>query len=177
MIVQSELFYAHPCKQISHIKYFKEQGVELTVADNKNELIKIQTHWPNAKILIRLKTIDSQSLIPLSSKFGVNERVAIEMFEMARTLNLNIIGCTFHVGTGCYNTNTFIHILEFARRMFDIAKNPRYDLKFTVLDIGGGFPGENEPGKPKFTEMAKIINQALDKLFPDNEGTVLVCVC
>ena len=172
----NRIVYTHRCKQIFHMTYFKDRGVELTVADNKHELIKIKAHWPNAKILIRLKTNDSHSAIAFSTKFGVNEKVALEIFESAKALNLNLIGCTFHVGTGCYNKNAFTHSLEFARRLFDIAKSPKYDVKFRVLDIGGGFPGVDEEDRPTFSEMAELINQTLNKLFSESEGAILVCV-
>jgi ornithine decarboxylase len=150
--------------------------VLLTVVDNKHELIKIHTYWPDVKLLIRLKTEDSHSLIGFSTKFGANERVAIQLFESAKALNLNLIGYTFHVGTGCYNINAFTHSLVLARRLYDIAKSSKYDFKFTMLDIGGGFPGVDEQGKPTFSEMAEQINQTLDTFFSENEVTFFVCM-
>ncbi|CAF3844813.1 unnamed protein product [Rotaria sp. Silwood1] len=59
------IIYSHPCKQISHMIYFKDRGVQLTVADNDNELVKIKHYWPNVKILIRLK----------ATHVGINEIV------------------------------------------------------------------------------------------------------
>jgi len=159
------IIYAHPCKPISHIKYFKDRGVLLTVVDYKHELIKIHSYRPDVKVLIRLKTEDSHSLIAFSTKFGANERVAIQLVESAKALNLNLIGCTFHVGTGCYNINAFTHSLVLVRRLYDIAKSPKYDLKFTMLDIDVGFPGADEQHKPTFSQMAEEINQTLDTLF------------
>jgi ornithine decarboxylase len=168
------IIYSHPCKQISHIKYFRDRGVQLTVADNENELIKIKDYWPNAKILIRLKVDDSRSLIPFSSKFGANKCIAIRLLELAKKLSLEVIGCAFHVGTGCYDKIAFEHSLEFARSLFDIAEKSNYGFKFTVLDIGGGFPGVDEEGKPIFSEIAETINQTLHKLFPESEGIFLI---
>ncbi|CAF2151956.1 unnamed protein product [Rotaria magnacalcarata] len=168
------IVYSHPCKQISHIIDFKERGVKLTVVDNDNELIKIKNYWPNAKILIRLKVDDSQSVVGFSSKFGANERMAIRLLELAKKLSLEVIGCAFHVGTGCYDKAAFKNSLELARRLFDIAKKPHYRFKFTVLDIGGGFPGVDEEGKPVFSEMAKTINQTLYELFPENEDIEVI---
>lgn len=165
-----KIIYAHPCKQISHLIDFKNRNVHLTVADNISELVKIKEYWPNAKVLLRLKTNDSQSLIAFSSKFGANERMAVRLLDAAKKLRLQVVGCAFHVGTGCYNHTAFRHSLEFARRVFDIAKTPEYGFQFTVLDIGGGFPGIDEEGKPTFAQMTKSINETLDKLFPEHEG-------
>jgi len=44
------IIFAHPCKTISHIKYFREQGVQMTVVDNEDELRKLKEHWPEAKV-------------------------------------------------------------------------------------------------------------------------------
>lgn len=169
------IIYAHPCKQISHVIDFKNQNVHLTVADNISELVKIKEHWPDAQVLLRLKTNDSQSLIAFSTKFGANERMAVRLLDAAKKLRLQVVGCAFHVGTGCYDHTAFRHSLECARRVFDIAKKAEYGFKFTVLDIGGGFPGIDEEGKPTFAQMTKSINETLDELFPAHEGSHFTC--
>lgn len=46
----SRVIYAHPCKQISHIHRFRNAGVKLTVVDNKDEMVKLSVHWPEAKV-------------------------------------------------------------------------------------------------------------------------------
>ncbi|UJR17655.1 hypothetical protein I4U23_004551 [Adineta vaga] len=168
------IIYSHPCKPISHINYFKDQNVQLTVADNIHELIKIKEYWPNVKVLVRLKTNDSSSLIPLSTKFGVNKRVAICMLASAAKLKVNVVGCAFHVGTGCYDETAFKHALEFAKWFFDIADKSEHVLPFKFLDIGGGFPGVDEEGKPSFSKLARTINQTLDELFPESTGIQII---
>ena len=37
--------------------YYQNRGVELTVADNESELIKMKEHWPNVKILIHFNIL------------------------------------------------------------------------------------------------------------------------
>lgn len=44
------IIYAHPCKPISHIKQFRDAGVQLTVVDNEDELTKLKAHWPEARV-------------------------------------------------------------------------------------------------------------------------------
>jgi ornithine decarboxylase len=46
----SRVIYAHPCKPVSHIRRFKDAGVQLTVVDNKDELRKLKFYWPEAKV-------------------------------------------------------------------------------------------------------------------------------
>lgn len=166
------IIYSHPCKQISHITYFKRQNVQLTVADNENELIKIKDYWPNAKILIRLKVDDTQSMIAFSSKFGANEPVVIQMLELAKKLRLEVVGYAFHVGSGCYDKAAFEQSLEFAKHMFDIAKTSDYKFKMTVLDIGGGFPGVDVEDKLTFSQISNAINSKVNELFPESESKI-----
>ena len=45
----NRIIYANPCKQISHIKYAAQKGVELMTFDNKSELEKVKIHYPTAK--------------------------------------------------------------------------------------------------------------------------------
>ena len=174
----TRIIYAHPCKPISHIQYFRDRNVQLTVADNESELIKLKTYWPNVKILLRLKINDSKSLIPLSTKFGVSENMIIPLFQIAKRLNLNLIGCSFHVGTGCYDVNAFKHALIFAKQTFDISNQLEFNFNFKILNIGGGFPGIDEDGKPSFAQTSKAIIQSLNQLFPSNQSNYFItAVC
>ena len=47
---------------------------------------------------------------------------------------------SFHVGSGCEDAFTYSKALHDARNLFDYAKSVGYN--FTLLDIGGGFPGD-----------------------------------
>jgi ornithine decarboxylase len=93
------IIYSRSCKPISDIKYFKDRNVELTVVDNGDEMLKLKNVWPNAKIFIRLIVNDSESLIPLPTKFDVNDRITIRLFQLAKTLNFKVTGCAFYIGT------------------------------------------------------------------------------
>jgi ornithine decarboxylase len=44
------IIFAHPCKSVSHIRKFREAGVQMTVVDNEDELRKLKEHWPEAKV-------------------------------------------------------------------------------------------------------------------------------
>lgn len=46
----TRIIYAHPCKPISHIRQFRQAGVQMTVVDNEDELNKLHKHWPEAKV-------------------------------------------------------------------------------------------------------------------------------
>lgn len=63
-----------------------------------------------------------------------------------------MIGIAVHVGSDCSDPPTFANAIAVARQLFDVGKKVGYD--FTLLDIGGGFPGAKE------TNMAEARNQS-----------------
>lgn len=73
-------------------------------------------------------------------KFGVEVDDAFELLEAAYALGLNVIGVSFHVGSGCSDAPVFRRAIKAAKRIFNEAKGIGFD-DFTLLDIGGGFPG------------------------------------
>ena len=50
-----------------------------------------------------------------------------------------------------------------ARKAFDIGASLGYH--FTLLDIGGGFPGNNPEGL-QFKDIAAVLGPCIDRLFP-----------
>lgn len=44
-----KIVFAQTAKQISHIKFAKQVGVELMTFDNDEELIKVAKHYPDAQ--------------------------------------------------------------------------------------------------------------------------------
>ncbi|CAF0920353.1 unnamed protein product [Rotaria sordida] len=169
----TRIIFAHPCKSISHIRQFRQVGVQMTVVDNEDELKKLKEHWPDAKVLLRLKPDDRHSLSPFSMKFGANECECITLLRLARKLNINLVGCSFHVGSQCLDPKVYTETLKQARRIFDIAQQDEFGFNFKILDIGGGFSGYDWD-KPSFPEVAKIINNTLDKLFPKLEDITII---
>lgn len=53
-----------------------------------------------------------------------------------------MIGISFHVGSGCMDPPVYAKAIKMARKLFDFAENFGYHFK--LLDIGGGFPGDND---------------------------------
>ena len=91
------------------------------------------------QLLIRIKVDDKNSVCKFSKKFGVEQNEVEDLLKYAKNLNLNVTGVCFHVGSGCYDATQYYRALEQSREVFNIAKKVGY--KFSMLDIGGGFPG------------------------------------
>ncbi|XP_013383998.1 ornithine decarboxylase-like [Lingula anatina] len=47
-------------------------------------------------------------------------------------------------------------------------------FNFNFLDVGGGFPGYETEGKQSLSDIAKAINNSLEKYFPDEENVEVI---
>jgi len=164
-ISSSRIIYANPTKMKSHITYAKSCGVDLMTFDNTYELEKIAECYPEARLVLRIITDDSQSVCKFSSKFGAPLDMVESILCKARELQLNVVGVSFHVGSGCMSVASFIAAIRSAHKVFKQAEE--FGFTFTILDIGGGFPGTNTDGIC-FSEIANTIRPVLDSLFPYN---------
>jgi diaminopimelate decarboxylase len=133
--------------------------------DCECELYKVKLYHPYAKLVLRIKTDDSTSVLKFSSKFGCTLEEAKLLIEMAKSLELDVVGVSFHVGGKCSEGNAFTRAIKDAKTVFEIGQSNGMDMN--VLDIGGGFPGSEGECSVSFEEMAKSINDALDQYFND----------
>jgi len=154
-------------KDPQYIKFARSQNVDIMTFDNEVELYKIKLYHPYAKLVIRIKTDDSNSTLKFSSKFGCSLEEAKSFLEKAKSLELNVIGVSFHVGSKCNDTNTWTNTLRDAREVFAMGTNLGMNMHF--LDIGGGFPGTKQDSLVSFESMAKAINEGIDTHFSDVE--------
>ena len=161
----SDIIYANPCKQRNHIKYAATRGVDRMTFDNEDELYKIKSVNPDAQLILRILTDDSKSRCRFGVKFGASIQIVPRLLQVARDLHLNIIGVSFHVGSGCFDAQAFVDAVNLARKTFDIAES--FGFNFKLLDIGGGFPG-NKPEGLQFSEIARAVGPVIDELFDDS---------
>jgi len=175
----SDLVFANPCKLNSHIEFAAAKGVQKMTFDNVNELRKVKKLHPTAQLILRISTDDSDSAFQFSQKFGAPNSDWLELVVTCRELNLNLVGVSFHVGSGCRDAKQYFNSIRDSRQLFDLAKEYGYELD--LVDIGGGFPGfpdehaaaEVSKQQPSFIELAAEINAGLDKFFGDLNVTVI----
>ncbi|KAJ3290194.1 hypothetical protein HK104_006947 [Borealophlyctis nickersoniae] len=158
----SKIIYANPCKQASHIRYAAAAGVTMMTFDNADELRKIKSVHPNPQMILRIRTDDSRSLCKLGTKFGASIDAVPELLRIARELEMDVIGISFHVGSGCFDARAFGEAVVLARKAFDLGTAQGFH--FTLLDVGGGFPGNGSEGVT-FHEIAAILGPAIDEHF------------
>ena len=156
----NNIVYSHPIKSNKDIRFANEVNVNLTVVDTIDELEKIKQFHPNTNILIRLKVPNIGSIIDLNSKFGVTVELLEPLLDKAKSLQLNIIGISYHVGSGCNSTEGYTKAVELASFAFQKVKAKGYDCY--LLNIGGGYPGnDNET----FNRIAVDIQKSLQLHF------------
>jgi len=160
------IIYANPTKMKNQIKYASSAGVEMMTFDNADELHKIHECHPNGKVILRIITDDSQSACKFSTKFGAPLSHCRQLVSLAKQLELDLIGVSFHVGSGCMSVQSFVDAIKSAHSVFQTAEE--FGYKLTVLDLGGGWPGHNA-GKISFPDIAAAIRPVLDEYFPDTE--------
>ncbi|CAG8627553.1 279_t:CDS:2 [Ambispora leptoticha] len=162
----SRIIYANPCKQASFIRYAADKNVKMMTFDNAEELHKIKRYFPQAQLVLRILADDSKSLCQLGLKFGASLDSTAGLLRTAQELGLNMIGVSFHVGSGCFDENAFADAVYRAKCVFDQASELGFNLQ--LLDVGGGFSHERFGDGITFEKIAAVLGPAIDKYFPPN---------
>jgi ornithine decarboxylase len=88
----TRIIYANPCKQASFVRYAAQQNVAKMTFDNAEELYKIKKHYPDAELVLRILTDDSNSTCQLGLKFGAPLDTVPHLLKTAKQLELNVVG-------------------------------------------------------------------------------------
>ncbi|ELU40346.1 ornithine decarboxylase [Rhizoctonia solani AG-1 IA] len=158
----SRIIFANPCKATSFVRHAAKSGVDMMTFDNQDELFKIARAHPKAKLVVRILTDDSKSLCRLGLKFGAPLVTVPGLLAKAKELGLDVIGVSFHVGSGCFDSNAFADAVMRARAVFEMGAEVGY--RFSLLDVGGGFEDGN------FESTAQVLRDALVRYFPDRSN-------
>lgn len=158
----SRIIFANPCKMPSHIRYAKKNNVDLMTFDCQEELYKIKLDYPSARLLLRLAVDDSKSVWSFNCKFGCAMGGVHDLLKISKELELEIVGFSFHVGSGCYSAESYYDAIGKCRIATDIAKKLGIEIK--MIDIGGGFPGADF-FSTTFADVATSIDRAIHDFF------------
>lgn len=157
----SRIIFANPCKMSSQIRYARANDVDLMTFDCEEELYKIKLYHPYANLILRLAVDDSKSKCQFNKKFGCKLEQVDELLKIAKTLKLEVVGFSFHVGSGCTSADNFYDAIKTCREATDIAN--QMDISISMIDIGGGFPGLDR--NIKFEDIATSINKGIHDFF------------
>ncbi|OXU29989.1 hypothetical protein TSAR_001106 [Trichomalopsis sarcophagae] len=165
----SRIIFANPAKPASHIRHAAAVGVDLMTVDNESELHKIKKLFPTAKVVLRIRCDSEVAQCQLGMKFGCDPTFeAPSLLRLARLLDIDVVGISFHVGSGCQDPPVFNRAICHAKNLFDLAVD--IGFKPYLLDLGGGYPGNKGSSIEK---IADVINHALDEYFPTDDVHII----
>jgi len=131
--------FSHPIKTEDDIIHARENNVKYIVCVSLCELEKVNLLYPHAKIIWRIKSVETYSLIKFNTKFGSTIDETLDIL----TKNYNIIGISFHVGSKCSNMIAFKETLALIYN-YIYPQFKKYNKSFELIDIGGGFNNEHD---------------------------------
>jgi ornithine decarboxylase len=145
------ILYANPCKRVQDIAFAKENGIMRTTFDSVCELKKMAASFPECQLLLRIRADDPSARCNLGVKYGAEEYDWDVLLFTARTLGLDVIGVSFHVGSFASSPKVFDEAVRTAERAVDLAREHGFDPR--IIDIGGGFSSVS--GLPKTISVPK----------------------
>ncbi|KAG7363508.1 ornithine decarboxylase [Nitzschia inconspicua] len=111
---------------------------------------------PKLQLIFRIWVPDGHSQVPLGEKFGMALEDIPTIVQACHDLDVlsNIVGVSFHCGSGCESIETYQTALQMAQQAINMIDNlcnqhlpsPSPPHKCWLLDMGGGFPGFDGKG-------------------------------
>ena len=96
-----DIIYANPCKSRLGLLEAVCKGVRMVTFDNEMEIGKCAAISKSIQLVLRIITDDRGSQCRLSSKFGAPRNKWRPLLAAAKEYGLQVIGVSFHVGSGC----------------------------------------------------------------------------
>ena len=165
-IAGNRIFFSNPIKQQSHIQFAINHGINLFVYDSECEVDKMAqaAQGQQLEVYVRMTVPHEGALWPLTHKFGVESRRAVELMRYARQRGLKPVGLAFHVGSQCTRPDTWGDALESIAPAWKMAREQGFDLDF--IDIGGGFPARYTGPIPGPMDVAAVVKPMLERCVP-----------
>ena len=152
--------YANPCKPQRDLETAQKLGSPTTVVDSFEEIEKLEDSKWQGSTLIRLLVEDKNSLMPFSRKFGIHPSKVKSLSEFAKKRGIDVMGVSFHVGSGCRDKTQYEKALQSAHTA--IAEIRSQGFQPNLIDIGGGFT--MEPGSVLFRDYASVCRSTISSL-------------
>jgi ornithine decarboxylase len=160
----ADVLYSNTVKPASHVREAAEAGLWRFAFDSEGELHKIARHAPGSAVYVRVRVDDSSSVFPLSRKFGAEFHEARALLQMAQRMGLHPYGLTFHVGSQCTSTSSYVQAIASSGRLMRQLR--RDGIELAMLNIGGGFPARYCDLVPSIQQVGAAITGALEQYLP-----------
>ncbi len=159
-----DVLYSNTVKPAEHIRQSAAAGLWRFAFDSEGELHKIASQAPGAAVFVRVRVDDTNSVFPLSRKFGAEFHDARALMHVARDLGLRPYGINFHVGSQCTTAASYVHAIGAAGRLMGQLAGD--GMRMEMLDIGGGFPARYGDLVPTIDQIGRVVTAALDQHLP-----------
>ena len=97
--------------------------------------------------------------------------IIVEVSGCACAVNHPLPRTSFHIGSGSEDPKAYTRAIEMAHTVFQYGESIGYN--FTLLDIGGGFPGGSNSNH-LFTKMSNAINTSVLEHFSDKKNLKVI---
>jgi ornithine decarboxylase len=132
---------SNPVKTEASLRAAWKAGVQFFAFDSYAEVEKLSRFAPGSKVYVRLVVSNEGSQWPLT-------RV------------------TFHVGSQCTSSETWVKAIEKARVVWELAEDR--GIRLRMLNVGGGFPIKYNEDSISITEAAARVRDTINGLFPED---------
>jgi len=191
--------YANPQRARDDLEKSIQLGIGAMTFDGIEELHKIRDSYDKyvqelidgseemndmplpPQMILRIVVPDGHSSVPLGEKFGAAPSRVEMLTEEAMKLDLDVIGVSFHCGSGCHDAEAYGTAIRIAKDSIDIINgvlrrwnelDGKERKECTLLDIGGGYPGIDGVGGDK--ERFTAVHNDLTACVPEEEGVETV---
>lgn len=165
-ISPDRILFANPCKRQRDIIAAYQKGVCTTTFDTETELEKIAKVCPQMQCVLRIYAKDPDARCQFAHKFGCPSEKWDSILRIAQTHQLQIMGISFHVGSGAKSSHPYALAIQQARAFYDLAQT--YGQRITLLDIGGGFTSHT------LEDIPETIQEAIQTYFPPSLGCTFI---
>nr|WP_082510279.1 type III PLP-dependent enzyme [Leifsonia sp. Leaf325] len=152
--------HTHPIRSRADIADAYCSGIRRFVVDNPGELWKLAVLPRDIDVLVRLSFPNSAAGCDLSTKFGATEVQAAALVEQAIGLGVSVAGFSFHVGSQTTTVAPFERAIRRTTRLMSELE-VRTGSRFSVLDLGGGFPIGYDEAVPDLAVLGAGIRTAI----------------
>jgi ornithine decarboxylase len=155
--------FGNTIKKLSAIRRAHQLGVTMFAFDSREELEKLASHAPGARVYCRVLVENKGADWPLSRKFGTTIENARELMIRAGDLGLDPYGLSFHVGSQQTTTRAYeIAIGRVAMLFTDLTEA---GINLRMMNLGGGFPTRYRDDVPDIDQFSYAIMNAMTDHF------------
>lgn len=162
-VAAERILSSNPVKRPDFIQAAAAAGVKRFAFDSELEVQKLARWAPGSQVYARLAVDNSGSEWPLADKYGVSAEQAVELMLAAPRAGLEPYGITFHVGSQCRDTQSWVRAI---RACFEVHQElAARGQPLRMLSLGGGQPIHHLRPVPSLAEIGGAIMATLNELF------------